>query len=81
MVSTLSTKGQLIIPSSIRKQMRLSSGTRFRVDVVGDKIVLEPLREDPVDRLYGKFRGSDLLGGLEREHAEEVDNDGTGVRA
>ncbi|MBP7866634.1 MAG: AbrB/MazE/SpoVT family DNA-binding domain-containing protein [Acidobacteria bacterium] len=75
MVSTLSTKGQLIIPSAVRKKMRLDSGTRFKVDIVGDKIVLEPLREDPVQRLYGRFKGEDLLGELEREHAKELIGD------
>lgn len=73
MLTKLSSKGQLIIPKSIRESLRLDPGTRFHVEIIEDQIVLEPIRPDsPIDALYGLYRDCDLLGGLEAEHDWEV---------
>ncbi|MBS0194227.1 MAG: AbrB/MazE/SpoVT family DNA-binding domain-containing protein [Proteobacteria bacterium] len=39
---TLSTKGQLVIPASVRGALRLKAGNRLRVTVDGGNIVLHP---------------------------------------
>jgi AbrB family looped-hinge helix DNA binding protein len=76
MLAKLSSKGQLIIPKSVRDCMRLEPGTRFHVEIVEERIVLEPIRtESPIEALYGLYRGHDLLGELEAEHAREVQHD------
>ena len=43
-VTTLSTKGQVVIPQGIRESLGLQPGTPFVVRVVDGKIVLEVVR-------------------------------------
>jgi AbrB family looped-hinge helix DNA binding protein len=40
--ATLTSKGQLVIPSAIRKALHMQPGTRFAVSLDGNRIVLEP---------------------------------------
>jgi len=76
MLVRLSSKGQLVIPGAVRRALRLSPGTELNLEVVGEKIVLEPVdTASPVDALYGRFAGHDLLGDLEREHMEEIERE------
>jgi AbrB family looped-hinge helix DNA binding protein len=39
---TLSTKGQLVIPASIRNALRLKTGSRLGASIDGGHIVLKP---------------------------------------
>ena len=39
---TLSTKGQLVVPSHVREALRLAPGSRLTVAVENDRIVLKP---------------------------------------
>ncbi|MCO5191229.1 MAG: AbrB/MazE/SpoVT family DNA-binding domain-containing protein [Anaerolineae bacterium] len=73
----LSTKGQVIIPRTIRDAMRLEPGVRFEVEIDGNCIILKPIEYiDPIDVLYGLFAGEkSMLDDLEAEHAAEVAKD------
>jgi AbrB family looped-hinge helix DNA binding protein len=76
MLTKLSSKGQLIIPKLVRQALSLEPGAQFQVEVVDKKIVLKPVsRISAVDRLYGKYAGEDMLGALENEHRQEVQDD------
>lgn len=72
----LSSKGQLVIPGRVRRALKLSPGDQFHLEVVERKIVLSPVEAaSPLQALYGRFKGQDLLGDLEQEHAQEVENE------
>jgi AbrB family looped-hinge helix DNA binding protein len=72
-LAKLSSKGQLIIPKGVRRSLALEPGAQFQIDVVEGRIILEPLSgSTPVDQLYGKYSGTDLLETLEDEHRLEV---------
>ncbi len=72
----LSSRGQLVIPRDIRKALGLNTGTRFEVTVEGQRIVLEPVKvTPPLEALYGKYSGTDLLADLEYEHQHEQNNE------
>lgn len=43
MLLRLSSKGQLVLPKSIRQELRLEHGDQFQARVVDGKIVLEPV--------------------------------------
>ncbi len=73
MLVTLSSKGQLVLPKSVRETLHLSAGARLRVEVDGEKIVLEPVVASPIDELSGMFTGVDFLSELEAEHREELE--------
>lgn len=70
--TTLSSKGQVVLPRLVRSRLRLVPGTRFLCEVQGDSIVLTP--EHPIrhEREYV----IDVLTGLRvtkaDEHAEPV---------
>ena len=72
MLTRLSSKGQLVIPKTVRQALGLRPGTEMTVRLVDGKIVLEPVMPSPIAALYGKYRGADLLTDLEAEHRREV---------
>jgi len=60
--TTLSTKGQVVLPLSIRTSRAWKPGTEFAVEETGDGIVLRPvssLPETSLDMVAGclRFRG------------------------
>ena len=76
MLVTLSSKGQLVIPKTIRVALGLENGSQLNVEIDGDRIVIEPFNEDEtINRLYGMFSGDDFLDDLEAEHRLELERD------
>jgi AbrB family looped-hinge helix DNA binding protein len=76
MLVRLSTKGQLVIPGAVRRALRLLPGTELNLEVIDKKIVLAPVdAASPIDALYGRLAGHDLLSDLEREHKEEIERE------
>jgi len=75
MLTTLSSKGQLVIPKAIRHALGLQPGTQFRVQVVEDKIIFEPLAPSPIASLYGRYADDEMLADHETEHRQEVEDD------
>lgn len=81
-LTTLSSRGQVVLPQSVRDRLGLSRGQRLAVQVDGRRIVLHPLPVSaPSETLPGRggwrtlrgcLRGSDALGQLMAEHAAEV---------
>lgn len=72
----LSSKGQLVIPHSIRQALGLDPGTQFEVQLEGRRIVLEPVGvTPPLEILYGKYASIDFLVELEQEHQHELANE------
>jgi bifunctional DNA-binding transcriptional regulator/antitoxin component of YhaV-PrlF toxin-antitoxin module len=60
MTTQLSTRGNVPLPSAIRKHLRLRAGTTFRIHTVGGYIVLLPKRR----RKYRTKIGVSPLSGL-----------------
>ena len=51
--TVVTTKGQIVIPSVIRKHMKLRKGTRLRVLEERNRIILHPLTKDYFSELAG----------------------------
>ena len=69
---TVSAKGWVVIPASIRKKINLKPGMKMVVDEVEGKIVLIPQSADAVDALFGKLAGEEsLTKALMTEKAED----------
>ena len=80
MLVTVSSKGQFVIPKPVRDALGLETGSQLSLEIDGNRIVLEPFREDDViNLLYGMFEGEDLLSDLEAEHRLEVERDARGL--
>lgn len=71
----LSSKGQLVIPKEVREALGLHPGMTLRVIAKEGRIILEPLQEPILDRLYGKFKDEKFLEALEAEHRAEVEGE------
>ena len=72
MLVKLSSKGQIVLPKGIRKALHIGPGSVLKVACDGQRIVLEPVATSMIDRLHGKYTGTDLLADLEAEHREEL---------
>ena len=51
--TTMTAKGQIVIPSLIRRHLNIKEGTRFCVIERQDEIVLQPLTGDYFERMAG----------------------------
>jgi len=72
MLVRLSSKGQLVVPKSIRVALGLRPGAQLHMELVQDRIILEPVAPaSSIDALYGKYADCDLLQALEEEHRRE----------
>jgi AbrB family looped-hinge helix DNA binding protein len=73
METTTTSKGQIVIPSSIRRKLSIKEGTRIQIelDEKAKEIILKPITRDYVHSLHGKFRGKGLMKTLMAEKKRE----------
>ena len=66
-------KGQIVIPSSVRRKLGIKEGTRIQIDVDEDaqKIILTPITREYIHSLRGKYKGKGLLKALMAEKQSE----------
>jgi AbrB family looped-hinge helix DNA binding protein len=73
-ITTVSTKGQFVIPSEMRSALGIKPGTRICVTQEGSRIVLEPVSAELVDKTRGMLAGGpSLTKALLRERRREKD--------
>lgn len=53
--TTVTTKGQIVIPANVRKKLNICKGEKLSVIEREGKIILEPIWEDPVKAGRGMF--------------------------
>lgn len=56
-VSTVTTKGQLVIPSKLRRKYSIRKGTQVAFVEDGSRLVLQPLTPEFVRSLRGSLKG------------------------
>jgi len=56
-VSTVTTKGQLVIPSRLRRKYGIRRGTRVAIIEEESRMILQPLTEQFVSKLRGSLKG------------------------
>lgn len=73
METTATSKGQIVIPSSVRRKLGIKEGTRIEIEVneVANEIILKPITREFVHSLRGKFKGKGLLAELMAEKQRE----------
>ena len=64
-------KGQVVIPSWLRKQFDIEAGTRAMVYPEGDAIVLKPITSKHIKNLRGSLKGSGVLKSLMNDRKRE----------
>lgn len=73
METIATSKGQIVIPSSIRQKFGIKEGTRIQI-TVNDKtheIILKPITRQYVHSIRGKLRGKGLLKALMVDRKKE----------
>ncbi len=73
METVATSKGQVVIPSKIRKQLGIKDGTYLQIDVnpVTRQIILTPVTREYVRSLRGKYKGKGLMKSLMAEKKRE----------
>lgn len=76
----LSSKGQLVLPKQIRRDLHLQTGAEFQVEIVDGKIVLQPVqKQEALQQILAELRqivhGVDLRHELETERQREVERE------
>lgn len=71
METTVTSKGQIVIPSSIRRRLGIKEGTRIEIEESGNEIILKPITREYIHSLRGKFRGKGLMKALMAEKKRE----------
>ena len=56
-VSTVTTKGQLVIPSKLRRKYGIRKGTRVAMIEEENRIILQPLTREYIRSLRGSLKG------------------------
>ena len=67
------SKGQIVIPSSIRQKFGIKAGTRIQIIVNENthEIILKPITREYVQSVRGKFKGKGLLKALMADRKKE----------
>lgn len=75
METVATSKGQVVIPSKIRRKLGIGEGTYIRIDLdeANKRIILTPITREYVHSLRGKYKGRGLLKALIAEKKREKD--------
>ncbi len=73
MDSYMTVKGQIVIPSKIRRMFGIKEGTRVQVDVdeQAHRIILTPVTRDYIQNLSEKYKSKGLVTALVAEKKRE----------
>lgn len=73
METYMTVKGQIVIPSQIRRKFGIKDGTRVQVSVDEEKqqIILTPITREYIQSVCGRYKGKGLLKALAAEKKQE----------
>ncbi len=73
METVATKKGQIVIPSKVRRHFDIKEGTRIQIDIdeKGHSIILKPITREYINSLRGKFKGKGLMKELMEEKRRE----------
>ncbi len=73
METIATSKGQVVIPSKLRRRLGIREGTYIQIDVddINKKLILTPVTREYVHSLRGKYKGKGLMKALMAEKNRE----------
>lgn len=60
-VVTASSRGQIVIPRDIRRELQIVPGKKLSIKAESGRILVTPLPDDPVESFCGIFQGGPSL--------------------
>ena len=72
--AVVTTKGQIVIPSKIRRRYNLKKGTKVSITEENDKIILQPLTEEYFEQMAGILNSKGKLTRLLLEERKKEQN-------
>ena len=70
--STVTTKGQLVIPARLRKKYSIRKGTKVAFLEENNRLILQPITNEFIQRIRGSLKGApSLLAILRRERKRD----------
>ncbi len=60
-ITSMSTKGQVVIPNEIRNELNVSSGTKFVVITDGKNILLKPIEKPKMEEFKDLLKQSQKI--------------------
>ncbi len=74
MRSTVTKRGQTVIPAAVRRQFNITSSDRLEWIVENNSIRVVPVKKDPIDAFRGKGRGG-ATARLLQERAADLESE------
>ena len=73
METVTTSKGQVVIPSRVRRQLGIKDGTHIQIEVdeANKRIILTPVTREYVHSIRGKYKGKGLMKALMNEKKRE----------
>ena len=73
METITTSKGQVVIPSKLRRRLGIREGTYIQIDLddVNKRLILTPVTREYVHSLRGKYKGKGLMKALMAEKNRE----------
>jgi AbrB family looped-hinge helix DNA binding protein len=73
METITTSKGQVVIPAKVRRQLGIKDGTYLQIDVdlVAKRIILTPVTREYIQSLRGKYKGKGLMRALMADKQQE----------
>jgi AbrB family looped-hinge helix DNA binding protein len=81
METVVSSKGQVVIPSALRRKYDIKKGTKVEVTDRDGRIVLEPVNRGTIRRLRGILKGTRALEDLMADRARDREKEDAGSRS
>jgi AbrB family looped-hinge helix DNA binding protein len=72
METSITIKGQVVIPAKIRHRLGLKKGTKISVEERNGEIVLRPMNREYFQKMSGILKGGGLTKALERSRREDL---------
>ena len=72
METSMTIKGQVVIPAKIRQRLGLKKGSKIFVEERNGEIVLRPITREYFQRMSGILKGGGLTKALEQSRREDL---------
>lgn len=71
--TTVTSKGQLVIPAAVRQRYQIRKGTNIHIEELDEGILLKPITDQSIERVRGILKGKDLPQSIEKEPDREIE--------